>query len=167
MLELGVGFVVLSSQVHLEAARQDDYIDLLFSHVKLRCSVVIDLKVRIFKPGNVGKMNFSLNVGDNQVRHGRNAPTTIGLIMGRIQDSVTAGVDKPPGIARSPRAERLPVDLREQLPSIQALEAELATLFDCSHCGHHGSRDGNAAQVLRNRFSHGVPYRRQSLRYDC
>ena len=132
MLELGVGFAFLGSQVHLEVAGQDYYLDLLFYHVKLRCYVVIDLKMRAFKPEYVGKMNFYLNVVDDQMRHEQDAPT-IGLILCKTQDSVTAeyalrGVDKPLGIASYQLAESLPADLKGQLPSIQELEAELATL---------------------------------------
>ncbi|MFC3860948.1 YhcG family protein [Deinococcus antarcticus] len=132
MLELGVGFAFLGSQVHLEVAGQDYYLDLLFYHVKLRCYVVIDLKMRTFKPEYVGKMNFYLNVVDDQMRHEQDAPT-IGLILCKTQDSVTAeyalrGVDKPLGIASYQLAESLPADLKGQLPSIQELEAELATL---------------------------------------
>ena len=132
MLELGVGFAFMGSQVHLEVAGQDYYLDLLFYHVKLRCYVVIDLKMRAFKPEYVGKMNFYLNVVDDQMRHEQDAPT-IGLILCKTQDSVTAeyalrGVDKPLGIASYQLAESLPADLKGQLPSIQELEAELATL---------------------------------------
>lgn len=132
MLELGVGFAFIGSQVHLEVAGQDYYLDLLFYHVKLRCYVVIELKMRAFKPEYVGKMNFYLNVVDDQMRHEQDAPT-IGLILCKTQDSVTAeyalrGVNKPLGIASYQLAESLPADLKGQLPSIQELEAELATL---------------------------------------
>lgn len=73
-----------------------------------------------------------LNVVDDQLRHEQDAPT-IGLILCKTQDSVTAeyalrGVDKPLGIASCQLAESLPADLKGQLPSIQELEAELATL---------------------------------------
>lgn len=132
MLELGVGFAFMGSQVHLEVAGQDYYLDLLFYHVKLRCYVVIDLKMRAFKPEYVGKMNFYLNVVDDQMRHEQDAPT-IGLILCKTQDSVTAeyalrGVNKPLGIASYQLAESLPTELKGQLPSVQELEAELAAL---------------------------------------
>ena len=47
---------------------EDFYIDLLFYHLKLRCYVVIDLKVTGFKPEYTGKMNFYLSAVDDLFR---------------------------------------------------------------------------------------------------
>lgn len=55
MLELGVGFAFVGSQYPLEVDGQDYYLDLLFYHLKLRCYVVIDLKMTEFKPEYAGK----------------------------------------------------------------------------------------------------------------
>jgi len=46
LLELGVGFAFVGSQYRLEVGGEDFYIDLLFYHLRLRCYVVIDLKIR-------------------------------------------------------------------------------------------------------------------------
>ncbi len=48
------------------------YIDLLFYHLKLRAYVVIDLKMRAFKPEFAAKMNFYLSA----VTYLRGIPTT-------------------------------------------------------------------------------------------
>jgi predicted nuclease of restriction endonuclease-like (RecB) superfamily len=45
LLELGVGFAFVGSQYPLEVGGEDFKIDLLFYHLKLRCFVVIDLKM--------------------------------------------------------------------------------------------------------------------------
>lgn len=50
LLELGVGFAFVGSQVHLEVGGEDFYVDLLFFHLRLRCFVVIELKAGEFKP---------------------------------------------------------------------------------------------------------------------
>ena len=42
-------------------AGQDYYLDLLFYHLRLRCFVVIDLKIEEFKPEFAGTMNFYRN----------------------------------------------------------------------------------------------------------
>jgi predicted nuclease of restriction endonuclease-like (RecB) superfamily len=44
LIELGVGFAFVGSQVPLEVGGEDFKLDLLFYHLKLRCFVVIDLK---------------------------------------------------------------------------------------------------------------------------
>ena len=49
LLELGKGFAFVGSQYHLEVGDQDFYLDLLFYHLRLRCYVVIDLKVDEFQ----------------------------------------------------------------------------------------------------------------------
>lgn len=61
LLELGIGFAFVGRQVHLEVGGEDYYLDLLFYHLKLRCFVVIDLKMEPFKPEFAGKMNFYLS----------------------------------------------------------------------------------------------------------
>jgi predicted nuclease of restriction endonuclease-like (RecB) superfamily len=64
LLELGVGFAFVGRQVHLEVGKEDYYLDLVFYHLKLRCYVVIDLKMEPFKPEFAGKMNFYLSAVD-------------------------------------------------------------------------------------------------------
>lgn len=71
ILELGKGFAFVGSQYHLEVGGQDYYIDLLFYHLRLRCFVIVELKIEEFKPELAGKMNFYLSAVDDQLRHGR------------------------------------------------------------------------------------------------
>ena len=58
LLELGVGFSFMGSQYPIEVDGREYRLDLLFYHVKLRCFVVIDLKMGEFQPEFSGKMNF-------------------------------------------------------------------------------------------------------------
>lgn len=53
----------------LEIGGEEFKIDLLFYHLKLRCFVVIDLKMTSFKPEYAGKMNFYLSAVDDMLRH--------------------------------------------------------------------------------------------------
>lgn len=80
LLELGVGFTFVGSNYHIVVGEQDFYIDLLFYHIRLRCFIVIDLKVTEFKPEYAGKMNFYLSAVDEQVKHPTDHPT-IGMIL--------------------------------------------------------------------------------------
>lgn len=59
LLELGDGFALVGRQHHLEVAGQDFHIDLLLYQLRLRCYVVIELKVGPFKPEYVGKLGFT------------------------------------------------------------------------------------------------------------
>jgi predicted nuclease of restriction endonuclease-like (RecB) superfamily len=58
LIELGAGFAFVGQQYRLEVGGEDFYIDLLFYHLKLRCYIVIDLKMTPFRPEYAGKMNF-------------------------------------------------------------------------------------------------------------
>ena len=87
ILELGKGFAFVGSQYHLEVGGQDYYLDLLFYHLRLRCFVVIDLKIEEFKPEFAGKMNFYLSAIDDQLRHANDAPT-IGIILCKQRNEV-------------------------------------------------------------------------------
>jgi predicted nuclease of restriction endonuclease-like (RecB) superfamily len=132
LLELGVGFAFLGSQYHLEVGGQDYYLDLLFYHVRLRCYVVIDLKIEEFKPEFSGKMNFYVSVVDDLLKHQDDQPT-IGIILCKSKNKVIAeyslrDVYKPIGVSTYQIKNTLPESLQGNLPTIEQLEAELDTI---------------------------------------
>jgi predicted nuclease of restriction endonuclease-like (RecB) superfamily len=138
MLELGVGFAFVGNQVHLEVGGEDFYIDLLFYHLHLRCYVVIDLKMKNFKPEYAGKMNFYLSAVDDLKRHPQDSPT-IGIILCRgeqgsqnkaVVEYALRDLNKPLGVSSFELAEALPKELEGRLPSVEQLEAELEKLSE-------------------------------------
>jgi predicted nuclease of restriction endonuclease-like (RecB) superfamily len=129
LLELGVGFAFVGSQYHLEIGGQDFYIDLLFYHLKLRCFVVIDLKMVEFKPEFAGKMNFYLSAVDDLVKHKTDEPT-VGLILCKSKNKFIAeytlrDMKKPIGVSEMQILNALLEDLKGNLPTIEELEAKL------------------------------------------
>jgi hypothetical protein len=131
LLELGAGFAFVGRQVHLSVGEDDFYLDLLFYHLKLRCFVVIDLKMKKFTPEDAGKMNFYLSAVDSTMKHPTDAPT-IGLILCKTRDRITAeyalrDIAKPIGVAewQTRLVQSLPEQLKGSLPSIEDIEAEL------------------------------------------
>jgi predicted nuclease of restriction endonuclease-like (RecB) superfamily len=76
LLELGLGFAFVGNQYHLDVGAQDFYLDLLFYHFRLRCFVVIDLKIGAFQPEDAGKMNFYLSAVDDLLRGEQDQPAT-------------------------------------------------------------------------------------------
>lgn len=132
LVELGVGFAFVGRQVHLEVGGEDYYLDLLFYHLKLRCFVVLDLKMEAFKPEFAGKMNFYLTAVDEQMRHANDQPT-IGLLLCKEKNRLTVeyalrDMKKPIGVAewKARLVESLPKQLRGALPSVEDLEKGLA-----------------------------------------
>jgi predicted nuclease of restriction endonuclease-like (RecB) superfamily len=133
LLELGAGFAFVGRQVRITVGEDDFYMDLLFYHLKLRCFVVIDLKMKHFSPEDAGKMNFYLSAVDSQMRHPDDA-ATIGLILCKTRDRITAeyalrDMAKPIGVAewQTRLVHSLPDPLKGSLPSIEEIEAELAS----------------------------------------
>ncbi|HNR24829.1 MAG TPA: PDDEXK nuclease domain-containing protein [Candidatus Bipolaricaulis anaerobius] len=129
LLELGKGFALVGSQYHLEVGGEDFYLDLLFYQLRLRCYVVIELKIGEFRPEDTGKMNFYLSAVDDILRHPEDRPS-IGLILCKSQNRVIAeyalrDVSKPMGVATYRMTTALPAELQESLPSIEELEKEL------------------------------------------
>jgi predicted nuclease of restriction endonuclease-like (RecB) superfamily len=132
LLELGVGFAFVGSQYHLEIDGDDYYIDLLFYHLRLRCYVVIDLKMKEFQPEYSGKMNFYISAVDDLLRHPDDQPT-IGIILCRGKKKTVAeyalrDLNKPIGISTYKLKDSLPQTLQGNLPTLEQLEIELNTV---------------------------------------
>ncbi|MFH0796132.1 MAG: PDDEXK nuclease domain-containing protein [Candidatus Omnitrophota bacterium] len=132
LLELGAGFAFVGRQVPIEVDGEDFYLDLLFYHLRLRCFVVIDLKTRPFKPEFAGKMNSYLSAVDDLLRHPDDKPS-IGIILCKTRSKVIAeyalrDLVKPVGVARyvTKLVETLPDNLKDNLPTIEQIETELA-----------------------------------------
>lgn len=129
LLELGMGFAFVGSQYHIEVGGQDFYLDLLFYHFRLRCFVVIDLKIGAFQPEDAGKMNFYLSAVDDRMRSDQDQPA-IGLILCREKNRVIVeyalrDLSKPIGVSAYQLTRALPETLQGSLPTIEEIEAEL------------------------------------------
>ncbi len=135
LLELGQGFAFVGSQYPLSIGKQEFFIDLLFYHLKLRCFVVIDLKMRAFEPEFAGKMNFYLSAVDDLLRHPGDS-ASIGIILCKTRDNAVAeyalrDVNKPIGVATHLTqllTRSLPEQFKSELPSIEELENAAAAV---------------------------------------
>jgi len=80
LLELGSGFAFVGRQRRLTLDGDHFYPDLVFYHVKLKCYVVIDLKVGKLTHGDLGQMLLYVNYYDREVVTKDDNPT-IGLVL--------------------------------------------------------------------------------------
>ena len=127
-MELGQGFAFIGRQVHLELGNEDFYIDLLFYHTKLRCYVVVELKVCEFQPGFIGQLNMYQNVVNDVMKHADDNPT-IGLLLVKGKEKTVveyslAGVHNPIGVAdwQDHLVKKLPEELSSSLPTVEEIE---------------------------------------------
>jgi len=89
LLELGGDFAFIGRQKRLRIGNEWYRIDLLFFHRKLRCLVVIDLKVGKFTHADAGQMHLYLNYArEHWGNEGENPP--VGLILCAEKDSAVA-----------------------------------------------------------------------------
>ena len=126
LLELGAGFAYLGKQYPIQVGERDFYIDLLFYHTRLHCYIVVELKLGEFEPEHAGKLNFYIKAVDEQLCKAGDAPT-IGLLLCKSKDKLVAeyalsDIQKPMGIAEYRLTHTLPEELKDSLPSIEALE---------------------------------------------
>jgi len=127
---MGGLFAFVGSQYRLEVDGREFFIDLLLFHRRLRCLVAIELKVGEFQPEFVGKMQFYLTAPDRQVREEWENPS-IGIILCKekhrtIVEYALYNATKPIGVATYRIVERLPKELKGQLPGPE----EIARLLE-------------------------------------
>jgi predicted nuclease of restriction endonuclease-like (RecB) superfamily len=124
LLELGAGFCFEARQKRITVGNEHDYIDLVFYHRRLRCHLLIDLKVRAFKYGDAGQMNFYLNYWKaNEVGEGDMPPVGLLLCSGKEATKVeyaTAGMDQQLFVSRYLVALPSPDQLRELVEADRA-----------------------------------------------
>ena len=80
MLELGKGFAFVERQQRISCEDQDFYIDLVFYNFKLKCFLLIDLKLGKLNHQDVGQMDTYVRIYDER-RRGEDDNPTIGLIL--------------------------------------------------------------------------------------
>ena len=89
LLELGSDFAFIGRQKRLRIGNEWYRIDLLFFHRKLKCLVVIDLKVGKFTHADAGQMHLYLNYAkENWTNKDENPP--VGLILCAEKDNAVA-----------------------------------------------------------------------------
>ena len=125
LLELGMGFAFVGRQYRLEVEGEEYLIDLLFYHLKLRCFIIIDLKMKPFVPEFAGKMQFYTSAVDDLLRHETDNPS-IGLILCKSHrktkvEYTLKDTKKPIGVASFYTQGELPNELQGSLPKPEQL----------------------------------------------
>ena len=119
LLELGDDFTFVGRQKRLRIDDEWFRIDLVFFHRRLRCLVLIDLKLASLTAGDVGQMNLYCNYARHHwTREGENPP--VGLILCAKH---RAGVARYALEGLSSKV--LAAEYRTALPSEETLAAEL------------------------------------------
>lgn len=120
LLELGSDFCFVGRQRRLRVGNEWYRVDLLFFHRRLRCLVIIDLKVGRFTHADAGQMHLYLNYArEHWVQADENPP--VGLILCAQKDAavVKYALEGLPN-------KVLAAEYRTTLPDEETLAAEIA-----------------------------------------
>jgi predicted nuclease of restriction endonuclease-like (RecB) superfamily len=125
LLELGYGFCFVGRQHRLALGKKEYFIDLLFYHRFLKALVAFELKVGHFEPEHAGKMDFYLNLLNDQERGPDDQPS-IGIILCAEKDDVEVeyalrSKANPIGVAAYELQSKLPGELKGKLPTAKQL----------------------------------------------
>jgi predicted nuclease of restriction endonuclease-like (RecB) superfamily len=86
LTELGSDFCFVGSEHPVQVGQQDFAIDLVFFHRGLACLVAVELKVREFRPEDLGKLAFYVEALDRDVRKPHERPS-IGVLLCATKDA--------------------------------------------------------------------------------
>ena len=80
LLELGKGFAFVARQQRVSFADEDFYLDLVFYNYKLKCFLLVDLKLGRLTHQDMGQMDTYVRLYDEQIKGADDNPT-IGLVL--------------------------------------------------------------------------------------
>ena len=119
LLELGNDFAFVGRQRRLRIDDEWFRVDLLFFHRRLRCLVILDLKLGRFNHADAGQMHLYLNYArEHWVQPGENPPVGIILCSGKSEALVRYATDSLP-------TKLLVREYLTALPDEKVLAAEL------------------------------------------
>ena len=126
ILSLGTGFAFMGTQYRLVVDEEEFFTDLLFFNRVLQCLVAIELKRGRFKPEYAGKLNFYLNLLDDQVKLPQEQ-NSIGIILckeknNKVVEYTFKSMHKAMGVATYKTSKQLPAGLKKILPNADALK---------------------------------------------
>lgn len=128
LLELGTGFSFIGRQIELRMPNGKSFFpDMLFYHFRLKCFVVVELKVIDFIPEFAGKLNFYVTAVDKLLK-ADDDNQTIGLLICKSKDKTLVewsfqDVNKPLGVASYELQNVIDSTIDENLPSIEQIES--------------------------------------------
>jgi len=120
LLELGSGFAFVARQKRLTLDGDHFYPDLIFYHMRLKCYVVLDLKLEKLTHGDVGQMQLYVNYYDREVRAPDDNPT-VGLLLCTEKNDAMVRY-----ILGEENQQIFAAKYRFELPTLEELQEELA-----------------------------------------
>ncbi|WP_249365843.1 PDDEXK nuclease domain-containing protein [Pseudoalteromonas sp. NEC-BIFX-2020_002] len=128
LLELGKGFAFVERQKRIRFDDEDFYIDLVFYNFKLKCFLLLDLKIGKLKHQDIGQMDTYIRLYDDRYTSSDDNPT-IGLVLcsekseAVVKYSVLSDQKQlfaAKYLAHLPSEEELRIELQKERERVQA-----------------------------------------------
>ena len=129
LLELGNGFSFVGREYRLEIGEKENFIDMLFFNINLRCYVVLEVKITEFEPSFAGQLGTYVVAVNHQLKEEWQNPA-VGLLVCKSMDKIMAqyaleSTSQPLGVSSYELSRLIPDDFKGSLPTIEEIEAEL------------------------------------------
>ena len=129
LLELGNGFAFVGREYRIEIGDTENFIDMLFYHIRLHCDVVVEVKITEFEASYTGQLGTYVVAVNHQLKTDTDAPT-LGLLVCKSKDNVKAqyaleSSSQPLGVSAYELSNLMPENFKSSLPSIDEIEKEL------------------------------------------
>ena len=129
LVELGAGFSYVGREYRLQIGEKEKFIDLLFYHLKLRCYVVVEVKIDDFDLPDVGQIGGYI-VACNHILKRPDDNPTIGLLICKKKNGLLAqysleSSSQPIAISSYELEQFYPVKVEGALPTIEEIESKL------------------------------------------
>ncbi len=129
LIELGTGFAYVGKEYRLQIGETENFIDLLFYHLKLRCYVVVEVKVDKFEPSDIGQLSTYVVACNHLLKRDDDKPT-IGLLICKSKDNTVAkyaleGSSQPIGVSEYELEKFYPEKIEGSIPTIAEIEDRL------------------------------------------
>lgn len=130
LIELGTGFAYVGKEYRLEIGETEKFIDLLFYNIKLRCYVVIEVKIDKFDSKDIGQLGTYVAAANHLLREEGKDNPTIGLLICRSKDNTLAqyaleSSSQPIGISEYELEKFYPAKVEGTIPTIKEIEEKL------------------------------------------
>lgn len=135
LVELGTGFAYVGREYRLEIGHTENFIDLLFYNLRLRCYVVIEVKIGKFSSSDIGQIGSYIVAVNHQLREEGKDNPTIGLLICKSKDNIQAqyaleSSSQPIGISEYELEKFYPEKIEGTIPSIQEIEKKVSSLIE-------------------------------------
>lgn len=129
LLELGNGFAFVGREYRIEIGSTENFIDMLFYHVRLHCYVVVEVKVTEFESSYAGQLGTYVVAVNHQLKTEKDE-ATLGLLVCKSKDDIKAqyaleASSQPLGVSAYELSKLIPENFKGSLPSIDEIESEL------------------------------------------